>query len=203
MNINQQRNLIGIADAIGDDLALAWNHVATLRALQKHARSNPKLIEAHNHFFFTITKALWDVLLLELSHCTDTKREAKGFPKFFRQLKKYSPEETTLQKTIKKQEKVLQQLSTQEKVKKWRNEIIAHHTNAAEGLQFFEDHQVTLDEVGKLVTKHRVILQAFTFPLFNLGFKIKDHGPRAHRGVNKLFASLKESRTKQSRGTSR
>ncbi|MFH1700536.1 MAG: hypothetical protein ABIE07_08105 [Candidatus Zixiibacteriota bacterium] len=201
MNKNQQRNLIETADAIGSHLALTWNYVATLRALQKHARSHPKLIEAHNHFIFTITQALWDVLLLKLSHCSDNTKKAKGFPKLFNQLKKYLPEGAALKKTIKKQEKVLQRLATLEKVKKWRNEIIAHHTYAADGPQFFEDNQVTLDEVGKLVTKHRDILHAFTFPLFDLGFRIKDHGPRAHRGVNKLFASLKESRTKQSRGT--
>jgi hypothetical protein len=201
MNKNQQRNLIGTADAIGGHLALAWNYVATLRALQKHARSHPKLIEAHNHFFFTITQALWDVLLLKLSHCSDTTKEAKGFPKLFKQLKKYLPEEAALQKTIKKQEKILQRLATQEKVKKWRNEIIAHHTHAADGQQFFEDNQFTLDEVDKLVTKHRDILHAFTFSLFDLGFRIKDHGSRAHKGIKKLFASLNGSRTTQSRGT--
>jgi len=92
----------------------------------------------------------------------------------------------------------LQRLATQDKVKRWRNEIIAHHTRAVNSQQFIEDNKLTLDEVEKLVAKHREILHAFTFPLFDLGFRIKDHGPRAHRGVNKLFASLKESRTTKS-----
>jgi len=71
MNKDQQRNLLRTADAIGDHLAWAWNYVATLRALQKHARSRPKLIEKHNHFFSTVMFAMWDALFLKLSHCSD------------------------------------------------------------------------------------------------------------------------------------
>jgi hypothetical protein len=192
MNAQQQKNVLHTADAIGEDLALAWNYVATLRALQRHARSSPNVIDRNNHFFSTITSAIWEALLLKLSHCSDKSRNALGFPKLFKQLRTYLPQNHALLKRIEKNEHALKRMSTQSKVEKWRHEVIAHHTPTANTREFFEKNRCSLDEIEKLVSSLRGFLQTLSIPLWNLGFKIKDHGPRAYRGVNKLIAALKE-----------
>ena len=198
MNKDQQRNLLRTADAIGDHLAWAWNYVATLRALQKHARSRPKLIEKHNHFFSTVMFAMWDALFLKLSHCSDKNRNATGFPRLFKELRAYLPQEPKVRAAVSKQEQVLLRLTARRKIENWRDEAVAHRTFAADCRQFFEDNKCTLDEVEKLVSRYQRILHSFTFPLFDLGFRVRDHGPRAHRGVNRLMASMKEGRTSAS-----
>jgi hypothetical protein len=183
--------------AIGDHLSLAWNYISTLRAFQKYARSQPELIKRHNHFFFTITRAIWDALFLKLSHCSDDSKRARaiGFPKLFKQLRAYQPDDPALQANVKKQETALQRLATQRKVEKWREQAVAHHTEMANSPQFYEQNKCTLDELEKLVARHEAILHALSFPIFNLGFRIRDHGPRAHRAVNRLMAIMKEGRT--------
>ena len=65
MNRQQEKNLTETADAIADQLSWAWNYIATLRELQRHAFSLPELIDRNNHFFFTITHAMWDALFMK------------------------------------------------------------------------------------------------------------------------------------------
>ena len=203
MNRDQQNNLTETADAIGDQLSWTWNYIATLRELQKHARSHPELIERNNHFFLTITRAMWDALFLKLSHCSDDSKKgrAMGFPKLFKQLRAYKPNDPILHATVKKQEGVLRCLSAKRKVEKWRDEVLAHHTQAATSSDFYQQNKCTLEEVEKLVAKYQRILHAFTFPLLNLGFRIRDHGPRAHRGVKQLFTALERGPTTRSTRT--
>ena len=198
MNQDQHKNLMETADAIGDQLSWVWNYIATLRELQKYAQSRAELIERNNHFFFTIIQAMWDSLLLKLSHCSDDSKKGKamGFPKLFKQLKAYGHNDPTLHAIVGKQEVVLQRLSIKLKVEKWRNEILAHHTQAVTSLDFYEKNRCTLEEVEKLVSKYQRILHTFTFPLLNFGFRIRDHGPRAHRGVKKLLSALEKAEQK-------
>lgn len=200
MNQDQQKNLIKTADAIGDQLSWVWNYISTLRELQKYAKTHPELIVRNNHFFFTIMQAMWDALLLKLSHCSDDSKKGKaiGFPKLFKQLRAYKLDDQNLHAILQKQESALQRLSIKLKVEKWRNEILAHHTQAVTSPEFYEKNKCTLKEVEKLVAKYQNILHTFTFPLLNLGFRIRDHGPRAHRGVKKLLIALEKAEQQHS-----
>ena len=124
-----------------------------------------------------------------------------GFPKLFKQIRAYKPNGPILNAEVKKQEGVLKQLSAKTKVEKWRNEVLAHHTQAATSIDFYQQNKCTLEEVEKLVAKYQKILHVFTFPLLNLGFRIRDHGPRAHRVVKRLFGALERGRTARSKRT--
>src|SRR5881397_2207240 len=78
MNPEQDENLLTTAKIIAQHLAFAWNYSATLRGLQQYARECPTILDRNGHFVATITYALWDSLLLKLSHCSDNRREATG-----------------------------------------------------------------------------------------------------------------------------
>jgi chromate transporter len=92
MNDDQKKNLEITAMAIGQHLAFASNYVATLRGFQKHTRESAAILELTGHFIATVTRAMWEALILKLSHCSDNGRKAIGFPRLFKQLKAYLPE---------------------------------------------------------------------------------------------------------------
>jgi hypothetical protein len=75
MNDDQRKNLDITATAISQHLVFAWNYAATLRSFQRHTRESAAILERTGHFIATITRAMWDALLLQLSHCSDRRSE--------------------------------------------------------------------------------------------------------------------------------
>src|SRR2546425_4725047 len=89
MNTDQNTNLLSTAKTIAEHLGFAWNYYGTLRGLQQYARVCPTILSRHGHFICTIHRALWDVLFLKLSHCSDNQPKATGLPKLFKQMRAY------------------------------------------------------------------------------------------------------------------
>ena len=195
MNDDQRKNLDITATAISQYLVYAWNYAATLRGFQRHTRESTAILERTGHFIATITLAMWEALLLKLSHCSDNRREAIGFPKLFKQLRAYLPEHREL---IQAQERRLSVLEIQKKVENWRNQIIAHYTITSGFADFYRDNVVSLDEIEQLLEELDEILHIFAMQLLDKCFMVKDLCEYAHEDVDRLVAGLKKEAESQS-----
>ena len=60
----------------------------------------PEILDRIGHFIGTIHTAVWFELLLKLSHCSDEQKSAAGFPKLFKQLLTYLPEQSEFRSTL-------------------------------------------------------------------------------------------------------
>lgn len=190
MNEEQRRNLLSAADAIGDHLAHAWNYTATIRALQRHAQHCPEVFAKHAHFIATVTYAIWDALFLKLSHCADKRREAFGFPKFFKQIRKYLEPHDDVVQSMEQYEGELNALHVREKAAKWRNHVVAHYTLKGDDVAFYEDNVCKIDEIENLVSTYQRILNFYSLKLLDMNFMVKDLGPKAQDGVDRLVGGL-------------
>ena len=113
---SKERNGFKTAETIAEHLVYAWTYCATLRALQRHARECPDVLDRNGHFFSTLTFTLWDSLFLKLAHCSDSRREATGFPKLFKQLRAYLSQSHQLRERVDQQERRLAALHARKKV---------------------------------------------------------------------------------------
>ncbi|MGH7826748.1 MAG: hypothetical protein ACREQ7_16440 [Candidatus Binatia bacterium] len=190
MNPDQDKNLSSTAATIADHLARAWNYCATLRGLQRYARECPAILDSNGHFIATITYALWDSLFLNLSHCSDNRKEATGFPKLFRQLRAHLPEGHELVPQVQAQERRLRGLDVQKKVETWRNQVVAHHTITSDFEAFYKKNVVSLDEIEQVICELNEILHVFTLPLWHQCFMVRDLGQHAREGVDRLVTCM-------------
>jgi Sodium/hydrogen exchanger family len=87
MNPDQEQNLLHTVTTIAEHLAFTSNYVATLRGLQEYASEDPTALDRIGPLTSTIHSAMWNSLVLKLSHCSDTQKNATGFPKLFKQLR--------------------------------------------------------------------------------------------------------------------
>jgi hypothetical protein len=94
---------------------------------------------------------MWVSLLLKLRHCSDTQKDATGFPKLFKQLRAYLPPNSELRSQVQAQERRLYALDIQKLVEKWRNEVIAHHTITGDFKIFRQSNSLSLDEIEPLI----------------------------------------------------
>ena len=168
----------------------ASNYSATLRGLQQYARECPTVLDRNGHFVTTITYALWDSLFLKLSHCSDKRKEAIGFPKLFKQLRTYLPHGHELGLRIQEQEQHLRKLEVQKKVENWRNQTVAHYTITHDFDIFYKKNIVSLDEIELVICELNEILHIFTIPIWNQYFMVKDLAQHARKGVDQLVISM-------------
>jgi hypothetical protein len=189
MNQEGRKNILATADTIGDQLAWAWNYIATLRALQRHARACPDAFGKHAHFVLTLTHSIWDALFLRLSHCTDKRKEAIGFPRLFKQVRKYLQPQDALMSKVDEHERELDTLRTKEKIANWRNRVVAHYT-LKEDDAFFQDNVCSFEEIEDLISRYQNLLNFYGFKLLDMQFMVKDLGAKAHEAVDRIFAAL-------------
>lgn len=192
MNTDQNRNIFCTAETIADHLVFAWNYSATLRGLQQWARDCPAILDKNGHFVSTITDALWDSLFLKLSHCSDNRKEATGFPKLFKQLRAYLPKGDEILSLVQEQERRLLGLVVQKKVENWRNQVIAHKTITSNFDGFYKKNICSLDEIEELICELNEILHRFTIPIWNQRFMVKDLGQHARRGIDLIVTAMKK-----------
>jgi len=192
MNDVQINNLFRTAEKIADHLVYAWNYCATLRRLQYFSKQCPEVFDANGHFISTIFYAMWDSLFLELSHCTDKRREAIGFPKFFKQLRSYLAEGHQFRKYINKHERLINELEPQKKISNWRNQVVGHYAIIDNVDIFYKANICSIDEIETLISDYNGILHVYSIPLLKHRFKVNDLGKLANRGIDKLIRGMKK-----------
>jgi hypothetical protein len=190
MNEEQRKNVLATADTIGDHLAWAWNYISTLRALQRHAQRCPDIFDKHAHFVSTLTYSIWDALFLKLNHCTDKRKEAIGFPRLFKQIRKYMEEQSAIVSKIDEHEVELDTYGAKHKVGNWRNHVVAHYTLRNGETAFFEDNVCSFYEIEDLISKYQELLNFYSFELLDIQFMVKDFGPKAHEATDQVFTAL-------------
>jgi hypothetical protein len=146
-------------------------------------------LERNGHFIATITYALWDSLILALSHCSDSGKEATGFPKLFKQLRKYVRKEHELFPQIQAQEQRLRGLNMQRKVESWRNNVIAHRKSRSDFATSY--NRISLDEIEQLIDELLEILHEFSTPLWMERYDLSEIVQESRRGVDRLVTSMK------------
>jgi hypothetical protein len=191
MNPDQDQNPSRTVAAIAEHLSLARIYAATLRGLQQYARECPAILERNGHFVGTITYAMWNSLILALSHCSDNGKEATGFPKLFKQLRKYVPKENELFPQIEAQDQRLRRLNIQRKIEKWRNNAVAHRKNISDLATFSKQNLISLDEIEPLIEELLEILHTFSIPLWSEMHDLSDLVQESRRGVDQLITSMK------------
>lgn len=191
MKSNQECNGFKTAETIAEHLVYAWNYCATLRALQRHARECPDVLDRNGHFFSTLTFALWDSLFLKLAHCSDSRREATGFPKLFKQLRTYLSQSHQLRERVDQQARRLAAVHARQKVANWRNQVVVHHTITSDFEKFYKANVCSLDEIESLVRDLTEILHSFSLDLWDQGFCVEDLGHHAHQGIDRLIQTMK------------
>jgi hypothetical protein len=193
MNLDQVKNVSDTMQAIADHLTWAWNYVATLRSLQHYTRESPAVLDKVGHFIATIHTAIWYALFLKLSHCSDIGKDATGFPKLFKQLQSYLPKQHKLFPQIQVQKECLGSLDMQKRVKKWRDQVIAHHTNIGDFSMFYKANVVPLDEIELSLNELNKILHVFSIPLCSQIFMVTDLIPEARKDVDLFVTSMKKA----------
>jgi AbiU2 len=197
MNPEQDKNLFSIAKTIAEHLAFAWNYFATLRGLQQYTRECPAILKRNEHFVSTIWYTLWYTLFLKRSHCSDSRKEATGFPKLFKQLRAYLPKQHALVAQVQAQERHLKGLDVQRKVENWRNQVIAHHTITSDFTTFYKKNVVSLDEIEQMISEMNESLHVFTIPLWSQLFMVRDLEQHAREGMDQFVASMKKDAEQQ------
>ena len=197
MNPDQDKNLFSTAKTVAEHLAFAWNYSATLRGLQQYTRECPAILKRNEHFVTTIWYALWYALFLKLSHCSDSRKEATGFPKLFKQLRAYLPKRHELVAQVQAQERRLNGLDVQRKVENWRNQVIAHHTITGDFNTFYKENVVSLDEIERMINEMNESLHIFTILLWSQWFMVRDLDKHAREGVDHFVASMKKDAERQ------
>ena len=192
MTPDQDHNAFETTEMIAEHIVYAWNYCATLRALQRHARECPSVLDANGHLVSTITFALWDALFLKLAHCSDRRKEATGFPKLFKQLRAYLPESHQLRRRVDEEERHLANLQARAKVENWRNQVVAHYTITSKFAEFHKENVCSLDEIETLIRALNEILHSFSLELWNQGFCVEDLVHHARQGVDRLVQTMKK-----------
>jgi len=192
MNPDQEKNLLSTAQTIAHHLTWAWNYSATLRGFQQYGQECPAILCRNEHFVTTIIYALWDVLFLKLSHCSDNGRQATGFPKLFKQLQAYLPKQHELVTQMEAQRRRLKSLEVQSKVESWRHQVVAHYTITSDYKAFHTKHVVSLGDIEQLIVEMEEILHKFTRPLWDLTVDVRRPGHQARAGVARVVAGMKK-----------
>ncbi|MCL5406003.1 MAG: hypothetical protein M1398_04670 [Deltaproteobacteria bacterium] len=190
MNSDLDQNAFRTAETLAEHLAYAWNYLATLKALQRHANESPNILDTSPHFFSTIMLALWADLFLKLAHCSDKRKEATGFPKLFKQLRAYLPQPHHLRNRVDKAERQLNLLQVRTKVENWRNLVIAHYTITREFEEFYKKNVCSLDEVESLIRALNALLHSFSVDLWSQVFVVEDMAHHACQGVDRLVQGM-------------
>ena len=193
LNNNQRKQLQSIADTLGDNLGYAWNYIGTLERLGFHANRDRTLFLHYSQFISTVVYATWDALFLKLNHCTDKNKKAYGFPRLFKTIIRYLPEEAELMNQITEDEQRILKFKSADKIKNWRHQMVAHHTHDGHSFRgFYEENQCDVEEVRLLVKDYQDILNRYTSELLYLEFRPDDMACRASNAVDVVIEGLKK-----------
>jgi len=191
---SQRDQLTAVAEVLDEQLSRAWNYVGLLNTLSKEYDADDRIFKTHSHFFGSIAEPLWDALMLKMHHCVDTRREAHGFPKLFKLIRRCCAADPETLDAVDVLEKSIRTDEVADKIRRWRNEIIAHRAHSKLSFPTFRNkNRCKIHEIGLLVGEYQGVLNRFAVELIQLRFHPYEFNQFASESVRDLIENLKHA----------
>lgn len=126
MNKDQCKNIEQAIDGLSENFVWAWSYFNVLKSMHEVSKNSPKVIDPFPEVISCLYHGLYDALFVNLYHFLDSTRRTCGLPALFKLLRRYYQEDSALMAQVKQDEKRISAEASLDKVKNWRNEVVAH-----------------------------------------------------------------------------
>ena len=165
MNEDQKKNIEGTIDSLCENLVWTWGYHQALFSMHTHARKSNNFTETYPQLTSCLYHGLFDALFLRLYHFIDSSKGASGFPYLFKIIRKYCHDDQTLIQLVSNHEKLFIKEKIIDKIRKWRNEVVAHLTQTQRDQSFYKDNQLHLTEIEHIILLFEEILEEYSHML--------------------------------------
>jgi hypothetical protein len=165
MNIDHNKNIEQSIDDLCENLVWTWAYFRVINGLHIAAKSFPESLVPYPQLISCLYHGLFDVLFIKIYNFIDPSKEARGFPKLFKLLRKYLSDNTNLMAQVKNDEERFKKEENIEKIKKWRHEVTAHLTQSFRDQSFFSSNRLHLTELEELLKLLEKTLENYSFIL--------------------------------------
>lgn len=194
MNTDQQKNIEQAIDDLCENLAWSWAYFRALKGLQSVAISSPKSLDAYPQLTSCLYHGLFDILFIKIYNFIDSSKGACGFPRIFKLLRNYLPNNNKLLKQIKTDEAKIKNVADIETVRKWRNEISAHLTKSYRNSAFFSSERLHLSEIENMLKLLEEMVENYSFSLLNRFNDTRNPSAKIIQEIKRLLSSQAEQR---------
>ncbi len=191
MNTDHHRNIEQSIDDLCENLVWSWAYLRAINGLHRVAKSSPDSLDPYPQFTSCIYHGLFDVLFIKIYNFIDSSKGARGFPKLFKLLRKYSSNSKDLMTQIKNDEKQFKNEGNIDKIKSWRNELTAHLTQSNNDPSFYSTNLLHLTELESLLNLIEKILENYSFLLLQRFNDTRHPSNEIEREIEKLLIRSK------------
>ena len=146
MNPDQRANLDAAVLSVGESLAVAWSYFHVLRGLDNGRLQNPNVVLQHGLFYDRLWRVAFDAFFAKVGIVLDSKRRYYSLPNLLTLARKYGTPELR-RFLLKIQNEIDDENSLLAKLKRWRNEIVAHKPAIQVDSDFHAKNRMTLSEI--------------------------------------------------------
>lgn len=200
MNTNQQSNIEQAIDDLCENLVWSWAYYHSLKGLQSVAKSSPISLDAYPQLTSCLYHGFFDVLFIKMHNHIDSSKEACGFPKLFKLLRKYLSDDAELMEQIRTDEQRFKTEVDVETVKNWRHEISAHLTQSYRNDAFYTTWRLHLSDIENLLKLFEEVVEHYSVRLLNRFNDTRKPSAEIIREIEQLLTNAEPSNSADPKG---
>jgi hypothetical protein len=188
MNSDQQANVEGNVTALVESLFSAWSHFHLLRGIHEGVRQHPIVLERFDQLFDQMWQAAFDGFFAKAGILLDRSKNTYSLHSLITQVRKLN--DSNLKPILHDIETCLaEEDSTFAKIKKWRHEVVAHHTKSGCNSAFYIDNKMNLDDLEGALTQLEALLNRVSIAVLGVHNDTRESEYLVEEGIA-LFACL-------------
>lgn len=157
MNPDHQKEIEAMITALAESLFSAWSHFHLLRGLHEGGRQHPVVMERFEQLFDQIWQAAFDGFFAKAATLFDRNKRNYSLPNLITMVRKYG--DSDQKQLLPEIEACLnKQNSPLAKIKKWRHEVVAHHTRSGRDSAFYINNKMNLDDLEGALAQLEALL---------------------------------------------
>ena len=188
MNPNDQTKIEAMVTALAESLFSAWSHFHLLRGLHEGGRQHPVVLERFDQLFDQIWQAAFDGFFAKTATLFDRNKRNYSLPNLITLVRKYG--DLDQKQLLPEIEACLaEQDSPLAKIKRWRHEVVAHHTRSGRDSAFYIDNKMNLDDLEGALAQLEALLNHVSSAVLGVHNDTRGSEDLVEEGIA-LFACL-------------
>lgn len=195
MKEDQFKNIEQAIDDLCENLVWTWAYFSALKNMHEVAKTTPEVIEPFPEAISCLYHGLFDALFVKLYHFLDSTRRTCGLPALFKILRRYCQDDIALMTQVKQDMSRIKAEANFDRVKNWRNEVVAHLTISHRESSFFSDNKLHLAEIEKLIQFLEDLIEGYSQQILNRFNDVKYPSNQATIEFTQLIKGRKAEQT--------
>lgn len=188
MNSDHKANVDDNVTALVESLFSAWSHFHLLRGIHEGVRQHPIVLERFDQLFDQMWQAAFDGFFAKAGTLLDRRQSTYSLPNLITQVRKLN--DSSLKPILHDIEACLaKEDSTFAKIKKWRHEVVAHHTKSGRNSAFHVDNKMNLDDLERALAQLDALLNRVSIAVLGVHNDTRGSEYLVEEGIA-LFACL-------------